>query len=118
MRNVTIIGSEGGGGGGTGTSPSAQDQNLIAEVATAVGDPITLEGITSTPVGRVDVYVNSQRWMVGDGVKTLDCYFSSDGGTTARAMSAIESLDGCYLGTAGAVVGTTLSDTISFCYNT
>jgi hypothetical protein len=106
-----------GGTGGTGTEPSNDDQGITALLATSVGDPICTPGITGTPAGRVDVYVNSQRQFVGDAVKTKDVYFSGDAGTTARALADIAAGDTCHLGTTGAALGTTTSDLIHFCYN-
>lgn len=54
--------------------------------------------ISSTPAldSHVVVMVNGIDQVLGDGVKTDDCYFSGDGGTTARATSAITSGDTLY----------------------
>jgi len=54
--------------------------------------------ITATPAldGNVMIIVNSAVYSLGDGVKTKDCYFSVDGGTTARAISAITAGDTLY----------------------
>jgi hypothetical protein len=107
-----------GGTGGAGTEPSTDDQGITGLLATAQGDPICTPGLTDTPAGRVDVFINSQRQFVGDAVKTADVYFSGDSGTTARALADIVASDTCHLGTTGAAVGgTTTSDLIHFCYN-
>lgn len=37
----------------------------------------------------VSVYINGVQVVVGDGVKTKDCYFSNDGGTTAKPSDDI-----------------------------
>jgi hypothetical protein len=54
--------------------------------------------ITSTPAldSYVRVLINGIGAELGDGVKTLDCYFSDDGGTTAKAISAITAADTLY----------------------
>lgn len=96
----------------------SNDQELTGLSATVQGDPITTPGLSATPVGRVDVYVNSLRYLVGDAAKTKGVYFSNDGGTTARAHSAIASGDTCHLGTMGATAGgIDTSDKISFAYS-
>jgi hypothetical protein len=54
--------------------------------------------IAATPGGDgyVRISVNGIGYILGDGVKTKDCYFSADGGTTARAISAIAAGDTLY----------------------
>lgn len=46
-------------------------------------------GITLIPKSMISVYVNSIEVTVGDGVKNGICYFSSDGGTTAKSYTTI-----------------------------
>ncbi len=59
---------------------------MLAEDESATG--LT---ITNTPWDNsyVIVKVNGWSYVLGDGVKTADCYFSGDGGTTARLISDI-----------------------------
>tara|TARA_Y100000034_G_scaffold67010_1_gene80863 strand:+ start:2207 stop:3811 length:1605 start_codon:yes stop_codon:yes gene_type:complete len=80
----------GGGGGGGGGIPTKDDKSLVPLVT--VGDNATT-GITisTTPVGDgyVTVRVNGTSYELGDADKTKDCYFSVDGGATARAIAAI-----------------------------
>ena len=54
--------------------------------------------ITYTPFADSDVSVriNGIEVNVGDGTKTEDCYFSGDGGTTARLMANITAGDELY----------------------
>lgn len=54
--------------------------------------------ITDTPIddGFVDVRINGISAILGDGIKTKDCYFSADGGTTARLIKDITSGDTLY----------------------
>ncbi len=103
---------------GAGSVPQIENQDMTCEVAVATGDPITLEAVAEQPVGRSDVFVNSQRWSIGDGVKTAHMYFSADGGTTAKDTSNIDVSDGYYLGDLGVLLGgTTASDTVTHNYN-
>lgn len=71
-----------------------------ALVATAVTGDETYSGvdITETPFsdGYVQVLLNGMQVELGNGVKTKDCYFSGDSGSTARAISAITAGDGLY----------------------
>ena len=54
--------------------------------------------ISHTPFGdsSVLITVNGLSVNLGDGTTTASCYFSADGGTTARAMADIESGDQLY----------------------
>lgn len=78
--------------------PTTADKGLIpavcADLGVNVGAPTGLF-ITATPSNDsyVTVVVNGQLQRVGDGVKTKDCYFSADAGTTAKAIAAIVATD-------------------------
>lgn len=65
------------------------DKDLVALVTAADGNKATNSTISSTPRNYVIVTVNGLEVTVGDGVKTTECYFSGDGGTTARAIGSI-----------------------------
>ncbi len=71
------------------------DKNLVAKVTAADGDKATDSVISAAPAygGNVFVDVNGKIAIVGDGVKTDECYFSSDGGITARAIEDISAGD-------------------------
>lgn len=71
---------------------------------------------TAASHAYIEVKVNGAQQEVGDGVKTKDCYFSVDSGTTARAFSAITAGDTLYW--VGSVAGFQLSvtDKVSFFY--
>lgn len=74
-----------------GTGLSKDDKDVLS-AATAGDFSATGILITNTPTagGWVGVHVNQAGpYVVGDADKTKDCYFSPDGGTTARAISAI-----------------------------
>ena len=71
------------------------------------------------PKSYVSVYVNGIQVNVGNGVKTEDCYFSFDGGTTAKLWVNIGLGDLLYWN--GSIAGYQLSsitDKISFVYLT
>jgi hypothetical protein len=65
---------------------------------------------------RVDVFVNGVMAALGDGVKTLDCYFSGDSGATARAQNAIQAGDVLYWNGAS-VYALETDDRVSILYN-
>ncbi len=68
---------------------------MVASVTTADNQLATVTTIVSTPDSDsyVEVLVGGIMVEVGDGVKTKDCYFSDDGGTTARAIEDIAAGD-------------------------
>lgn len=98
--------------------PSANNKDMAALTTVADFDDACATGITATPFGYVGVSVNGVWYDVGNGVRTKDCYFSGDGGTTARAFGAIVAADLLYW--VGSVAGFQLAagtDTISFFYD-
>ena len=80
----------------TGVNAKA-DLNQSPLVTSADGDSTGIT-ITYTPFSNspVSVEVNGIEANVGDGAKDEACYFSVDGGTTARAISDIEAGDTLY----------------------
>lgn len=46
---------------------------------------------------NIEVTVNSEELIIGNGVKTAECYFSGDNGVTARALDQIVVGDKLYL---------------------
>lgn len=117
--SVTFDGSgrlQSSGGGGGSTLVTA-DKSLTAQVTTADGQLATTSTITFSPAGYVPVLVNGIKVSLGNGVKTgVACYFSGDGGTTPRLISAITAGDALYWN--GSVAGFELdsSDRIDFDY--
>jgi hypothetical protein len=76
---------------------------MTASTTTNDGDLACATAVTRTPAtsstngGYGGVRVNGLHVVVGDGTKTgADCYFSGDGGTTARAMKSIVAGDQLY----------------------
>lgn len=100
-------GGGGGGGGGSAGTPNWNDQGIMTLAALSTGEPLVATGLSATPIGGVvDVYSDGgQRFLVSDGDKTLDIYYSGDGGITARARTAIVIGDKEYLGARWAAVG-------------
>ncbi len=104
---------------GGSAQPVYSDRGLTPAATPPNTDEVTTTlAISSTPndYSRVNVYVNGQLQILGDGVKTTDCYFSGDGGSTARSISAIIATDVLYWN--GAIAGFKLatSDSISILY--
>jgi hypothetical protein len=95
---------------------TALNKAMTASVTTSDFDEACATAIAATPSrdGYVQVYVNGLKAVVGDGVRTKDCYFSADGGATARAIAAITSGDKLYW--VGSVAGHQLagSDRLDF----
>ena len=75
--------------------------------------------IAALPAGdsHVEVDVNGLSYEVGNGVKTKDSYFSSDGGTTAKTIATIAAGDTLYWN--GLIAGFDLdtADKVSMNYN-
>lgn len=95
---------------------TSDDKNLFLGVATAGDGSATGLTLTNTPFGYVEVKVLGAMAALGDAIKTLDCYFSDDGGATAKAISALVAGDELiWNGTiAGAEILTT--HRVDFCY--
>ena len=85
--------------------PTINDKNLICSVTASDYDKATVSTVTTTPTlnGYVQVMLNGIQQPVGDGVRTKNCYFSGDNGTTARAIIDIQAGDTCHW--VGSVVG-------------
>jgi len=81
------------------TFPKPTSSNKDQTPAATAGDDSTT-GLTmaATPAKGhyVQVKVNGIQYPLGDGVKSKACYFSGDGGSTARAHTAIQSGDTLY----------------------
>lgn len=74
------------------------NQGMACEATAANYDRACATAIAKTPGlgSRVNVVVCGVKQTVGDAVRTKDCYFSGDGGTTPRAMNAIVAGDFLY----------------------
>lgn len=103
----------------TAPVPTSSNKEMAASLTTADFNVACATTMVSTPAndGYVEVFVNGMRQTLGNAVKTKDCYFSSDGGTTAKAISAIAAGDTLYW--VGSVTSWQLAttDIIDFLYN-
>ena len=105
-----------GAPGTPGPTPTTLDKNLYVLADKIVDNAPTGLTITNTPKGYVEVHVGNKVFLCGDGVKTLDCYFSVDGGTTARAMAAIVGADQFIWNAVSAGQPLLTTDPVSFFY--
>jgi len=107
-----------GAGGVKAAMPSTADKHRASAVTTGDGQTTAL-AISATPNGDgyVQIMVNGIQAELGDGVKTKDCYFSADAGSTARTIAAIVATDVLYWN--GVVAGYDLAtdDYIDMNYN-
>ena len=102
-----------------GGVPVTDNKEMTASVTTADFDLATATTIVGTPASDsyVQVFVNGVKMVVGDGVKTKDCYFATDGtGTVAINIANIVATDQLYW--VGSVAGFELdgNDRIDFDY--
>jgi phage-related tail fiber protein len=106
-------------GGLKAPTPATSNKEMTASVTSADFQAACATTLATAPNrgGMIDVYVNGANQILGDGVKTKDCYFSADSGTTAKAISSIAAGDTLYW--VGSVAGFQLAatDKISFSYN-
>ena len=88
---VTALESSGLGSGGV---PTADDKNLNPN-ATSGNNEATGITITASPFneGYVTVILNGLSVQVGNGIRNRDCYFSSNGGVTAKSFSNLNAGD-------------------------
>jgi hypothetical protein len=98
---------------------STDDKNFIVTYTTVGNGYPTGLAINSTPLGHVGVYINGVETDLGYGsTVSSSCYFSNDGGTTAKNIGNILSGDILYWNTtvAGFALSTELPDRISLYY--
>lgn len=100
-------------------NPSTSNKFMTASVTTTNGDLACATALSTTPNNGsyVGVIINGDYPEIGDGVKTKDCYFSGDSGSTARAFNAIVSTDKLYWNGSIAGYQLTANDKVSFEYN-
>jgi len=97
---------------------TSDDHELTPAASSGSDDFDTTLSITGTPLGMVEVFVNGVAYILGDGVKTKDFYFTGDAGSTARAISAIVATDELYFNPTVAGFDLETSDRISLVYET
>lgn len=101
------------------------NKNMAASTTVADGDVACATAVATNPAGSstlggyIGVRVNGVNYLVGDGTKVaVDCYFSADGGVTARALRAVVATDLLYWN--GSVAGFQLAattDKLDFLYD-
>lgn len=109
------------GGGGTGSGLLTRANKRMTALATTADNQLACSvALTETPAAGcyVGVRLNGVDVLaIGDGTKlNSDCYFSADGGATARAWSAITVGDALYWRGSYAGYQLSTSDVIEFVY--
>jgi hypothetical protein len=98
-------------------TPVSDDKSLTPNITIGDGQDTGIT-ITKTPIGSgISLQVNGVLQNLGDGVSTLDGYFSGDGGLTVRDLSDVQLGDALYWN--GVTAGFDLdgSDRIDLNYN-
>jgi hypothetical protein len=107
------------GGPGAASTPTTANKTMAASLTAADFDLACATAIAATPANHsyVAVVVDGVGQSVGDGDRTHSCYFSGDGGTTARSFATLQAGDLLYW--VGSVAGFQLAttDRIDFQYN-
>ena len=106
------------GGAAAPSYPVSSNKEMTASVGSGNYQLATVTTMAATPSGNgyVMVFINGHMVVVGDGVRTKECYFSSDSGASARSIAAIAAGDECYWN--GTIAGYDLaaSDIVDFYY--
>lgn len=119
IRDATITAAKLAAGVGGG-KPTTSNKNMAASTTAADFAEACATAVVTTPFGDsyVQVAINGALQTVGDGVRTKDCYFSSDAGATAKTIANIASGDKLYW--VGSVAGFELAaatDKVDFYYD-
>lgn len=98
---------------------TTSNKNMTASVTVNDFDAACATTLVAAPNrnGMCIVVVNGLNITVGDAVKTKSCYFSSDGGTTAKALSALAAGDILYWVQSYAGYNLAATDKIDFIYD-
>jgi hypothetical protein len=106
------------GVGSPAAFPTSGNKQMAASLTSADFQVACATTIAATPAtdGYVRVFVNGLGVVVGDGVRTKDCYFSSDGGTTAKTIANIALGDTLYWVQSVALYNLATTDVIDFDY--
>ena len=106
-------------------TPDRSNKHMAASTTAVDGDVACATAIAQTPAsssangGYIGVNINGAAQFVGDGTKVaVDCYFSADGGVTARALKSVVTGDLLYWN--GSIAGFQLAaatDFVSFLYD-
>lgn len=98
-------------------APRKENKAMVASVTTADGQLATVTTVALTPDSDsyIEVIVGGIMVEVGDAVKTKDCYFSGDSGSTARAIADIVAGDELYWN--GSIAGYELNASFEIDFN-
>lgn len=77
------------------TTPRTVDIELTPNTTTGDGSSTGI-ALSRSPKAYIFILINGNKAPLGNGVKTKQCYFSGDGGTTARAYADIVAGDILY----------------------
>jgi hypothetical protein len=100
-----------------GEQPASTNKSMVASATASDFDIACATAVAGVPNGYVGVNVNGVAQSVGNGVRTSSCYFSADGGATARAYGAVASGDHCYWVGTVALFQLAATDVVDFIYN-
>lgn len=106
------------GVGSPAAFPTSGNKQMAASLTSADFQVACATTLTVTPAtdGYVRVFVNGLAVTVGDGVRTKDCYFSADSGTTAKTIANIAAGDTLYWVQSVALYNLATTDLIDFDY--
>lgn len=98
---------------------TTSNKEMTASVTASDGQQACATTLTAAPArgGYVAIMINGIQVTIGDGVKTKACYFSADGGTTAKAFSALAAGDILYWNGSIALYQLAASDRVDFIYD-
>jgi len=106
------------GSGPTAAYPTTSNKGMTASVTSADFQVACATTVATTPAqdSHCSVLVNGVSVQVGNGVKTKDCYFSADSGTTAKTIANIAAGDTLYWVGTVALYQLAATDVIDFDY--
>lgn len=99
--------------------PTTANKAMTASTTTSDGNVACPTALAAKPYGSsyISVMINGIGVRLGDGVKTLDCYFSANGGTTAKSFANIAAGDLLYwVGSQAGYQLASATDTLDFHY--
>lgn len=85
-----IVAEDGGGALPSGISPLDND---LSPANTSGDQSPTGITLSATPAGYAQVFINGKRETVSGSTTGASCYFSADGGTTARLLGQAQAGD-------------------------
>lgn len=95
------------------------NKEMTASVTASDGDVACATTLVAAPArsGYIGVFINGVPVTVGNAVKTKSCYFSADGGTTAKGFTNLAAGDTLYWNGSIAGYQLAITDRIDFFYD-